>query len=146
MARAVQRAPAGEVAAPQVVADVIVGGMATSIRWLGQVRSERGDRCGPVHPVVRRGPPDAVHLEVYVGAISRTNIDIDDELVERAMRRYLLDSKRAAVQLALEQLVGSPMTTDEALAMEGVGYPVDNDDLEGSDDPAEVRVPRRRSP
>lgn len=77
--------------------------------------------------------------------MSRTNIDIDDELVERAMRRYRLNSKRAAVQLALEQLVGSPMTTDEALAMEGVGYPVDNDDLEGHDDPVELRAPRRRS-
>lgn len=73
--------------------------------------------------------------------MSRTNIDIDDELVDRAMRLYRLESKRAAVQLALEQLVGQSMTIDEALAMEGVGYPADNDDLEGSDEP--VDLPRR---
>ena len=66
--------------------------------------------------------------------MSRTNIDIDDELVDRAMRM----SKRAAVQLALEQLVGERMTTAEILAMEGVGYPLDNDELEGRDDPLDL--------
>lgn len=65
--------------------------------------------------------------------VSRTNIDIDDDLVGRAMRLYRLESKRAAVQLALEQLVGEHMTKDEALAMQGVGYPVDNEELEGND-------------
>lgn len=63
--------------------------------------------------------------------MSRTNIDIDDELVAIAMRRYRLESKRAAVQLALEQLVGTPMTKDEVLAMQGTGYPLSNDQLEG---------------
>ncbi len=66
--------------------------------------------------------------------MSRTNIDLDDDLVDLAMRRYRLDSKRAAVQLALEQLVGQPMSTDEVLAMEGSGYPLDNDELEGPGD------------
>lgn len=66
--------------------------------------------------------------------MSRTNIDIDDELVERAMRRYRLESKRAAVQLALEQLVGPSMTKEEILAMQGIGYPLDNDELEGQTD------------
>ncbi len=70
--------------------------------------------------------------------MSRTNIDIDDELVDRAMRMYRLESKRAAVQLALEQLVGERMTTAEILAMEGVGYPLDNDELEGRDDPLDL--------
>jgi len=63
--------------------------------------------------------------------MSRTNIDIDDDLVARAMRMYRLESKRAAVQLALERLVGERMTTDEILAMEGTGFPLDNDELEG---------------
>lgn len=70
--------------------------------------------------------------------MSRTNIDIDDELVDRAMRMYRLESKRAAVQLALEKLVGQRMTTEEILAMQGVGYPVDNDELEGIDDPVDL--------
>lgn len=54
--------------------------------------------------------------------MARTNIDIDDELVERAMRIYRFSSKREAVDYALRQLVGSPMSREEALAMEGRGW------------------------
>jgi len=84
---------------------------------------------------------------VYDGVVSRTNIDIDDELVERAMRMYRLESKRAAVQLALEQLVGQRLTAEEILGMEGIGYPVDNDALEGDDETVDldgVELPPRR--
>ena len=70
--------------------------------------------------------------------MSRTNIDIDDELIDRAMRMYRLESKRAAVQLALEKLVGDTMTIADVLAMEGSGYPTDNDELEGVDDPVDL--------
>lgn len=63
--------------------------------------------------------------------VSRTNIDIDDALVEKAMRMYRLESKRAAIQLALEQLVGEPMTLEEALAYEGSGFELTNDQIEG---------------
>jgi Arc/MetJ family transcription regulator len=66
-----------------------------------------------------------------VVCVSRTNIDIDDALVERAMRMYRLDSKRAAIQLALEQLVGEPMTKEEVLAMQGSGFDLTNDQIEG---------------
>jgi Arc/MetJ family transcription regulator len=61
------------------------------------------------------------HLEVYGGAVTRTNIEIDDELVERAMRIYRLRSKREAVDYALRKLVGG-MSREEALAMEGRGW------------------------
>jgi len=54
--------------------------------------------------------------------MSRTNIDIDDELVDRVMVRYQLSTKREAVDYALRHLAGSPMTTVEALAMFG-SYP-----------------------
>ncbi len=54
--------------------------------------------------------------------MARTNIDIDDELVGRAMRVYRLRSKREAVDLALRRLVGEPMSRSEALAMEGSGW------------------------
>ncbi len=54
--------------------------------------------------------------------VSRTNIDLDDRLVEKVMQMYLLKTKREAVQLALERLVGGPpMTKDEMLAMAGAG-------------------------
>jgi Arc/MetJ family transcription regulator len=59
--------------------------------------------------------------------MGRTNIDIDDELIERVMRRYRLPSKRAAVELALRRLAGEPLSRDEALAMEGAGWSGDLD-------------------
>lgn len=61
--------------------------------------------------------------------MTRTNIDIDDELVSEAMRRYGLPSKRAAVDLALRRLVGEAMTKQEALTMEGAGWQGDLDEL-----------------
>ena len=65
--------------------------------------------------------------------MSRTNIDIDDQLIDRVMRRYRLPSKRAAVELALRRLAGEPMSRDEALAMEGTGWSGDLDELRASD-------------
>lgn len=65
--------------------------------------------------------------------MSRTNIEIDDELVDRAMRMYGLESKRAAVQLALERLVGERMTKKEMLAMEGWGWGGDLDEMRAPD-------------
>lgn len=54
--------------------------------------------------------------------MSRTNIDIDDELIERVMNRYRLPTRKAAVDYALRALVGDPMTRAEALEMEGSGW------------------------
>ena len=51
--------------------------------------------------------------------MGRTNIDIDDELVEIVMMRYQLKTKREAVDYALRHLAGQPMTKEEALALFG---------------------------
>jgi Arc/MetJ family transcription regulator len=51
--------------------------------------------------------------------MSRTNIDLDDELLAIVMRRYDVHTKTEAVDLALRHLAGQPMTTEEALAMRG---------------------------
>lgn len=75
---------------------------------------------------------------MYRGDMSRTNIDLDDELVGRVMRLYQLDTKRAAVQLALEQLLGEPMTKAELLAMEGSGWDGDLDEMRGGRGVAEL--------
>jgi Arc/MetJ family transcription regulator len=66
--------------------------------------------------------PQTLHLKVYDGVMTRTNVEIDDELIERAMRIYRLRSKREAVDFALRKLVGDRMTRDEMLAMEGMGW------------------------
>ena len=73
--------------------------------------------------------------------MSRTNIDIDDELIERVMRRYRLPSKRAAVELALRRLAGEPMSREEALAMEGSGWSGDLGQLRAAGMPPETSAP-----
>jgi Arc/MetJ family transcription regulator len=69
---------------------------------------------------------------VYRGVV-RTNIDIDEALVTRVMKRYGLRTKREAVHLALERLAGDPMSLEEALAMEGSGWEGDLDTIRGDD-------------
>jgi len=61
--------------------------------------------------------------------MSRTNIDIDDELAAEVMRRFGLTTKKAAVDLALRRLVGLPLTREFLLGLEGVGWDGDLDDL-----------------
>jgi Arc/MetJ family transcription regulator len=63
--------------------------------------------------------------------MGRTNIELDDALVEMAMRRYGLKTKREVVQLALERLVGGVMTKEQALAMRGSGWSGDLDEIRG---------------
>jgi Arc/MetJ family transcription regulator len=63
--------------------------------------------------------------------MGRTNIEIDDELVARVMRRHGLRTKRAAVELGLRRLDVEPMSRDEALAMRGTGWDGDLEDLRG---------------
>jgi len=61
--------------------------------------------------------------------MSRTNIDIDDELIHRVMVRYQLTTKREAVDYALRALAGQPMTRAEVL--EFFGRPILLNELRG---------------
>ena len=70
-------------------------------------------------------------MKVYRLLVARTNIDLDDELVERAMRLYRLETKREAVAFALRRLVGDPLSIDEILDLEGSGWDADLDELRG---------------
>lgn len=56
---------------------------------------------------------------MYADPMARTNIEIDDELLARVMRRLGVHTKREAVDLALRHVAGQPMTIDEALEMRG---------------------------
>ncbi len=76
-------------------------------------------------PVRRERPPLAppsYTSRCRIPLMTRTNIEIDDQLVDRAIRLYRLSSKREAVDLALRRLVGEPIGREEALAMEGTGW------------------------
>ena len=61
--------------------------------------------------------------------MARTNIEIDEDLVRRVMKRYGLPTKRAAVDMALRRIDVEPMSRDEALAMEGTGWEGDLDEM-----------------
>lgn len=69
---------------------------------------------------------------VYSVCMSRTNIDLNDELVEEAMRRYGLATKKDAVDLALKRLVGPPLTHDFLRSLRGVGWEGDLEEMRGS--------------
>lgn len=60
---------------------------------------------------------------------TRTNIELDDEILERAMRLYGTRTKKETVALALRRLVGAELTRDEALALEGSGWDADLDQM-----------------
>jgi len=66
-------------------------------------------------------------------AMSRTNIEIDDELIERVMRIYGYRTKREAVERALRRLDFEPMSREEALAMRGSGWHGDLEQLRRPD-------------
>jgi Arc/MetJ family transcription regulator len=51
--------------------------------------------------------------------MARTNIDIDDKLVEAVMMRYEITTKREAVDYALRALVGTPLSLSEIADMFG---------------------------
>src|SRR5450756_1607094 len=46
---------------------------------------------------------------VYPGCMTRTNIDLDDELVTVVMQRFNLRTKKDAVDFALRRLAGPPL-------------------------------------
>lgn len=66
---------------------------------------------------------------MYPVHMTRTNVEIDDRLISRVMRRYRLPSKRAAIDFALHRVDVEPLTREEALAMRGTGW---EGDLAGS--------------
>ena len=68
---------------------------------------------------------------VYALHMRRTNVEIDERLIERVMRRYALPTKRAAIDLALRRLDLEPMSREEALAMRGTGWEGDLAELRG---------------
>jgi Arc/MetJ family transcription regulator len=51
--------------------------------------------------------------------MARTNIDLDEELVQRVMERYKLSTKREAVDYALRHLAGEPLTRGQAADLLG---------------------------
>lgn len=70
--------------------------------------------------------------------MARTNIDIDQDLVERVMRLYDLRTKREAVDFALRRLDIQPMSKADALGMQGSGWEGALEQLRSPDDVTEL--------
>ena len=64
--------------------------------------------------------------------MTRTNIDIDDDLCRQVMARFNLATKREAVNLALRALAAEPMTVDEARSLRGSGWTGDLEEMRSS--------------
>jgi Arc/MetJ family transcription regulator len=69
--------------------------------------------------------------------MSRTNIDIDDELISEAMRKYGLKTKKEAVDLALRRLVGPRLSIEFFESLRGIGWDGDLDATRDADAPIE---------
>ncbi len=76
------------------------------------VLRERGTPYGDSPADVPAGPTRRVRIEV----------DVKEELLEAVRERYHLTSRRAAVEFALRRAAVRPMSKEEALAMQGVGW------------------------
>ncbi len=69
-------------------------------------------------------------IKVYDVCMTRTNIDIDDDLIETVMKQNGLTTKREAVDFALRKTVRKPMTYQDVLKFRGIGYSLSNEELE----------------
>lgn len=70
--------------------------------------------------------------------MTRTNIDIDDELIEIVMRQNGLKTKREAVEFALRQTIRRTPSVEELLSLRGSGFGLTNDEIEALSEPADV--------
>ena len=61
--------------------------------------------------------------------MTRTNVEIDDELIAEAMRRLGVRTKKEAVDQALRRVVGPPLTKEFLLGLEGIGWEGDLDEM-----------------
>ena len=61
--------------------------------------------------------------------MSRTNIEIDDEVMARVQAEYGLRTKRDAVDYALRRLLVEPMSLREVRSLRGSGWSGDLDEM-----------------
>ena len=64
--------------------------------------------------------------------MGRTNVVVDDSLVERVMRLYGLKTKREAIDYALRMLAGVPDANKKTLELRGSGWEGDLEALRTS--------------
>ena len=65
--------------------------------------------------------------KVYARCMTRINVDIDDQACAEVMRRYRLETKGEAINLALRMLAAETASVDEARSLRGIGWEGDLD-------------------
>lgn len=98
-----------------------------SIKWTRVTDGEKGaERRNGSQEAERSGSGQTLEgtdhtRSVYSWCMSkmRTNIEIENDYLQTIMDRYGIHTKTEAVDLALRNLAGQPMTREEALAMHG---------------------------
>ncbi len=68
-------------------------------------------------------------IQVYHGAVGRTNVVLDDKLMRRVMRLYGFHTKRETIDYALRQLAGRRHTQGDMLELRGIGWEGDLDEM-----------------
>ena len=71
--------------------------------------------------------------DIRLGRRVRFELELREELVDAVRERYRLPSPRAAIEFALRRAAVRPMSKDEALGMEGVGWEGDLEAMRGGD-------------
>jgi Arc/MetJ family transcription regulator len=61
--------------------------------------------------------------------MTRTNIEIDDDLIARVMKKYDLKTKRDAVDFALRQVAGPESVREALLSLHGIGWDGDLEEM-----------------
>lgn len=65
--------------------------------------------------------------------MTRTNVEIDDDLIAEAMRRLGVRTKKEAVDQALRRVAGPPLTKEFLLSLEGIGWEGDLEKMRTSE-------------
>lgn len=77
-----------------------------------------------------------MYESVYWDAMKRTNVVLDEDLVDRVKRIYRVRTTREAIDLALRRLVGD-REPRRILELEGIGWEGDLDEIRHRDRPPE---------
>jgi Arc/MetJ family transcription regulator len=70
--------------------------------------------------------------------MSRTNVDIDDADLDWVMKRYRFHTKREAINYALKRLRIAPMSREEMLSLQGIGWEGDLDSMRAVESPVVI--------
>jgi Arc/MetJ family transcription regulator len=70
--------------------------------------------------------------------MARTNVDVDEKALAWVMARYRFHTKRDAINYALNRLRIEPMSREEMLSLQGIGWEGDLEAMRSAERPVEI--------